>query len=166
MLHEGSNITVPFAEHLKLQEKMTFTYALWVNSDKSREKQLELEHCTFWNCYLQGAPQSEQYHSSFREAPKISRINYFYRIILGKQWGIKIKKNCYIKGAPQKMQYHCSFSGAPKISRKSDFHTFTLGQAWQNKITKTRIRALYIFSSLYTGCSTKQAISLFLLRRA
>ena len=63
------------------------------------------------------------------------------------------------------MQYHCSFSGAPKISRKSDFHTFTLCQAWQNKINKTRIRALYIFSSLYTGCSTKQAISLFLLQR-
>ena len=33
-------------------------------------------------------------------------------------------------------------------------------QTWQKKIKKTRIRALYIFKVLYTGCSTKEAISL------
>ena len=47
-----------------------------------------------------------------------------------------------------------------KFREKSDFYTFTLGQTWQNKINKTRIRALYIFNLLYTGCSKKEAKSL------
>ena len=34
MLHERSNKTAFFAEHLKFQEKMTFTYALSVKSGK------------------------------------------------------------------------------------------------------------------------------------
>ena len=37
VLHEKSSITVSFAEHLKF----------WVNSDKSKEKQLELGHSMF-----------------------------------------------------------------------------------------------------------------------
>ena len=43
-----------------------------VNRDKSKEKQLELEYHTVWNYYIQGAPQTQQCHSSFRGAPKIS----------------------------------------------------------------------------------------------
>ena len=31
-----SNITASFAVHLNLQEKLTFAYALWVNSSKSK----------------------------------------------------------------------------------------------------------------------------------
>ena len=34
VLYERSNITISFAEHFKLQEKMTPTNSLWVNSDK------------------------------------------------------------------------------------------------------------------------------------
>ena len=34
VLHERSNITTSFEEHLKLLEKLTFTYALWVSSSK------------------------------------------------------------------------------------------------------------------------------------
>ena len=33
----GENITAPFAEHQKFQEKMNFTEAFWVNSGKSKE---------------------------------------------------------------------------------------------------------------------------------
>ena len=51
-----------------------------------------------------------------------------------------------------------------KLQEKRVFYTFTLGQTWQNKINKIRIRALYIFNLLYTGCSTKGAPTLLLLR--
>ena len=48
VLHGIRNITAPFADHLKFhKKKMTFTQSLWVNSCKSKEKQLELEHYTF-----------------------------------------------------------------------------------------------------------------------
>ena len=93
VIHEGSNITALFAEYLKFQEKMIFAHSFWVNSEKSKATQLKLEHYTFWNCYIKGAPLTEQYHSSFRGAPTISRINDFYRSILGGYWGIKIRKN-------------------------------------------------------------------------
>ena len=33
----GKNITAPFAEHQKFQEKMNFAEAFWVNSGKSKE---------------------------------------------------------------------------------------------------------------------------------
>ena len=35
MLHERSNITASFAEHLEVQENLTLTHALWINNDKS-----------------------------------------------------------------------------------------------------------------------------------
>ena len=38
MPHERSNITASFAEHLKFQEKSTFTHALWLNSGKLEQK--------------------------------------------------------------------------------------------------------------------------------
>ena len=34
VLHERSNNTVFFAEHLQFQEKLTFTDALWINCSK------------------------------------------------------------------------------------------------------------------------------------
>ena len=36
VLHEKSNISASFEEHLKFQEKLIFTYALWVNCGKSK----------------------------------------------------------------------------------------------------------------------------------
>ena len=44
--HEKSNITAPFAEHQRIKKKK-FTDSFWVNSDKSKERQLELGHYTF-----------------------------------------------------------------------------------------------------------------------
>ena len=66
--------SVSFAEHLK----MTSTHSLGVNRGKSKEKQLGLGHYMFWNCYIQGAPQMEQCHSSFAGAPKFPRKIEFY----------------------------------------------------------------------------------------
>ena len=36
VLHERSNITASFVEHLEFQEKLTFTDAFWINSGKSK----------------------------------------------------------------------------------------------------------------------------------
>ena len=36
VLHERSNKTASFQEHLKFQEEMAFIHALWVNGDKSK----------------------------------------------------------------------------------------------------------------------------------
>ena len=36
VLHERCNITAFFEEHLKFQEKLTFTNALWINSCKPK----------------------------------------------------------------------------------------------------------------------------------
>ena len=36
VLHERSNITAFFAEHLEFQEKLTFTDAFGINSGKSK----------------------------------------------------------------------------------------------------------------------------------
>ena len=59
--------------------------------------------------------------------------------------------------------YHCFFLGARRISKKERFLQHFWGiVANQNK--KTRIKTLYILKLLYTGCSTKKAMSLLLLR--
>ena len=36
VLHKRCNNTASFAEHIKLKKNVTFTYALWVNNDKSK----------------------------------------------------------------------------------------------------------------------------------
>ena len=36
VLHEQSNITGSFAEHVEVQKNLTFTHALWIKSDKSK----------------------------------------------------------------------------------------------------------------------------------
>ena len=35
-IHEESNKTASFADNQKFQEKITFTHALWANSDQSK----------------------------------------------------------------------------------------------------------------------------------
>ena len=55
-----------------------------------------------------------------------------------------------------------SMGGILEFPEKKYFCTFTLVQKWQNKINKARIRALKIFKMLYTGRSTKEAMSLLL----
>ena len=37
VLHERSNMTGSFAEHLEFQENLTLTQALWINSVKSKQ---------------------------------------------------------------------------------------------------------------------------------
>ena len=64
-------------------------------ANQNRKKKIKRGYYTFSNCYIQGAPWKKQYHCSFRGALKISRMNDFYRSILGELWDIKIiiKKN-------------------------------------------------------------------------
>ena len=37
VLHEQSNITGSFAEHLEVHENLSYPHALWINSDKSNK---------------------------------------------------------------------------------------------------------------------------------
>ena len=46
VLHLRSSITAPFAEHLKFQEKMTYTHLLW-SKGAEQNKKTELEHYKF-----------------------------------------------------------------------------------------------------------------------
>ena len=91
VLQERSNQTASFAEYLKFQDYMTFTYAPSAKSGKLKQKKIEYEHFTFWKYYMQGAPQKNLYHCFFRGAPTISRTNHFDTNILGKFWETKIK---------------------------------------------------------------------------
>ena len=59
-LQERSNDTASFAEHLKLQEKLTCADALWINCSQLKQTKLESGHYTFWNCYIQGDPRKNQ----------------------------------------------------------------------------------------------------------
>ena len=114
---------------------------------------------------IKGPPRKKQYRCSFQRAPKISRINEFYRSILGEYWEIKIKKtesehytfwNCYMKGAPRKKQYCFFFSGAPKITKINYFCTCSLGRSRhtvttnQNKVLHFKIPGCSISKLLYT----------------
>ena len=60
VLHQRTNKTASFAEHLKFQEYMTFIHTLWVNSGKSKIKKLKSGHYTFWKYYKQGAPRNSE----------------------------------------------------------------------------------------------------------
>ena len=139
-----------------------------MNCDKSKEKQLELGHYMFSNCYIHGAPRTEQYHSSFPGAPKISRKIEFYIFTSGearKNMNKTIIRTLYIL----KMLYTgCSMKEA--ILLLLSWGTYYLNNRWllhwqfglivanQNKRTKTR--ALYILKMLNTWCSTEEAITL------
>ena len=37
MLHERSNITASFVEHLEVHANLTLTHAFWINNDKSNK---------------------------------------------------------------------------------------------------------------------------------
>ena len=37
VLHERSNITASFVEHLEFHENLTFPHGLWINNDKSNK---------------------------------------------------------------------------------------------------------------------------------
>ena len=134
---------------------------------------LKLEHSAFSNWYIQNAHQKKQYHWSFWEEPNISTKNDFYTFTLGQTWQNKINKTrirtlyiwkfLYKACCSRRESISLFFPKAPKTLRKNDCYTFTLGQTWSNTINEIKIRALYIFKLLYTGCSRKEAISLVLL---
>ena len=72
--HQRSNISASFTEHLKVQEKITFIHALWVNTNKSKQKiTRKRRHYTFWKCYIQGLRERKKY--LFHGAPRISKTN-------------------------------------------------------------------------------------------
>ena len=74
MLHERSNITASFAEHLKFQEKVTFT--------QIRIKKLKSKHYyTSWKCCIQVVPWTMQYRCFFQGVPtnfKKKRLIYMH----------------------------------------------------------------------------------------
>ena len=76
-----------------ISRKKDFYTFTSVQKWQNKINKLELGHSRFSNCYIQGTPRKKQYHCFFRRTPKISRINDFYRSILGELWEIKIKKN-------------------------------------------------------------------------
>ena len=85
VLHEKSNIIASFAEHLNFQQKVTFAEAFWVKRGKTKQQKQNKDTIQFQTAiYVLHCIQ--HYHCSFHGAPKISRMNYFYRSILGEQW--------------------------------------------------------------------------------
>ena len=92
VLHERKNTTASSAEKLTVREKMTFAHSLWVNSGKSIEKQQELGHFAFWNCYIQGTPRTEQYTAPYAEDLKSQEKNELYIFTLGKTFGWNVEK--------------------------------------------------------------------------
>ena len=76
MLHERSNITVSFAEHLKFQEKVTFT--------QIRIKKLKSKHYyTYENAIYRLFRELCNIAASFKEYLQISRKNGLYTCIFG-----------------------------------------------------------------------------------
>ena len=84
-------ITYSFADHIKLEQKMTLTQASWINNGKSKQNKKSGQY-TVRYCYIQGAPQKKQYHCFFREAPTIFLKIEFYSCNLNKTVAMQIKK--------------------------------------------------------------------------
>ena len=92
VFHERCNKHCFFRVAPKISRKNDlYTFTLGENW-QNKIKKLELEHYIFLNCSIQVAPRNEQYHFSFRGAPKISRKNYFYTFTLGQTWQNKINR--------------------------------------------------------------------------
>ena len=83
VIYKRKNITVSFVEHREISKINRFYTYTSGEQKQIKVKQLELGQCTFWKCYIQGAPQKKQYHCSFLETPKISRKYDFYTFTLG-----------------------------------------------------------------------------------
>ena len=95
-----------------------------------KTKKLESGHYTFWNCYIQGAPQKKHYLCFFRGAPQTSRLNAFYTHISGQCWQVKTKKlesgHYYFKIATERVVHErsnktASFLEHLKVQEKSAF---------------------------------------------
>ena len=72
VLHEKSDLTASFTEHLIFQKKVPFPHALWENIGKSQWEKLKSGHSTSSKWYIQGASRNKQYHYFFHAASKIS----------------------------------------------------------------------------------------------
>ena len=83
MLHERSNITASFAEHLKFKEKLTFSPVLWINCGKLKKK-TRIKKLNILKLLYTGCLTKEETKLLPRGASEISRINDFYTYTLGK----------------------------------------------------------------------------------
>ena len=77
----------------KVSREITFTHSLWVNGDKSKEMQLELGYCSFWNCYIQGTPRWSNITAPFAEHLKFQDQMTFMEAFWVNSGTPKHKKN-------------------------------------------------------------------------
>ena len=122
------------AEHLEVSEQISFTYEIWVSSDKVKATNKSQEIFLVGKCYIQGAPRKEKYRCFFHGAPRISRTNKFYTSNLGEKWQIKINKQesglfpiweFYAQAAPRKKQYRCFFGESLRVFKQEFFFTWS-----------------------------------------
>ena len=81
VLHERSNKTGSFAEHLKLQEKMTFRHILWVKSEKSKENNRNQDTLHFENAIYRGLHERSNNTAPFAEPLKFQKKLAFADIL-------------------------------------------------------------------------------------
>ena len=152
--HARSNIVSFLTEQKKFPEWRNIIYRIWVTSVELKSakiifnkkcllyihcwqiktKQSESGHFTFWNCYIQGAPQKKQSHCFLHRALKTSRKVDFGGCPLDKLYQIKntgirtlyILKlihswNCYIQGVHERSNKTAFFAEHMKVQEKSTF---------------------------------------------
>ena len=91
MLHERSNITASFAEHIKFPEKLTFTHDRWINSGKSKQKTLNHGIIHLEIAIYRVLHERSYNTASFVEHLKFQKIDS-HTCTVGEQWQLKIKK--------------------------------------------------------------------------
>ena len=144
MLNERSNIFFSFAEHLKLQKKITSPHALW-QVTANQNKYLSIRTLNIPKLPYKGCSGK----SNQNKNPSIRTLN--------------ISKFLYT-GCSGKDAITLALSRSTWNFKKSDFYTFSLSKQMQNKIKKKKKkRTAYILNLLHTGCSTNKAVALLSL---
>ena len=133
---------------------MPFIQTLWVNSGKSSTT-TRITNLYILKWYIKGASRTRQYHcffrgAFFRGARRSSRKLVFLHIL--QFWSIAASQN-------KKTKIRTFY-----ISWKTDFCRSVLSETWQKKKEKrkSKIRTLFIFKVLNTGCPTNEVIKLLL----
>ena len=93
MLHERSNKTASFGEHLKFQEYMTFIHTPWVNSGKSKSKNQNQDNIHFGNALYRVLHDFSSLYLLCKYAFRKNLHNYFYKLLLCLEPGYQLRKN-------------------------------------------------------------------------
>ena len=83
VLHERSNITACFAEHLEVQENLTFTHSLWISSGKSKQK-TKIRTLYILKMLYAGCSTKDAISLLPSGTRAVSRTNDFYAYTMGK----------------------------------------------------------------------------------